>query len=1061
MAMSHRAHTFGGLWSSHALPVNQSAEKIIFVDNPDATVTAIIQVKYAGPSRKFVWVIPMPGHPTVGFSSNTVFQRLDAATAPQYWVEVSLEGTCKQQEIPDAAVDAGSGTYDKYGAPSAVDPTDAPVVMIDQGSVGPYDFVNVRIDPKLSDPAKVATDWFTTNGYDVTSVDSKVLGPYLREGLNLLAFKLTKGTDVGAIRPVILTYESKLPIIPIKPTSVAAQNDMGIQVWVIGPSQAVPDNYKSLVINDARIDWLSGAKFVAGTLPTGGVGPFGSEVEKPRNYDAVVTAAANEAGGQGFVTELGGPASQYRDKVWSSLDDQRFEAMSSQHYADGVDAIAAAKAAFGGWDGWKDAIEGATTIPAGVTIDELIRNPDRYRSAAKVDTTKFFRLLHEKVLKPVADTAALLYRAPYLTRLYSTMSSHEMTVDPAFNYNFDLAQISNVHVAKQTIQCSPALHQHDAPWRMKLPEGGELVGKGSGWPVADGSMPANLKIVTLSTSGSGTVVKDNSHDIGLQLEMPHVQSDVPGDSPKSSGAGKRCSVSHVGAGTGSAFALWMPLLGVFLALRRRLPRFFLLFLSGCGRRGGAPTQSDAGASAVPGAMTREQLRDPESCAGCHPNHYREWSSSMHAYAARDPVFLAMNRRGQRETHGKLGDFCIKCHAPMAVVDKRTKDGLDLERLPDKERGVSCYFCHNVTAVEGDHDAMLHLANDTTMRGPIKDPRPPAYAHRAEFSEMFEDTSPKSTALCGGCHDIVTPTGVHLKRTFEEYRNGLFSKSATGAPPSFDSCVGCHMPGHQAFAASLPGLALRTVHEHLWPAVDLPLTDFPHNDALRSAVEDCQLAKSVSFFTLKVTPPDLFTFQLKTNAGHNQPSGAAQDRRMWLEVLAYDGNGKLLDQVSSGNIADGGIEDKPEGDPKKDPHLLMFRDRIYDGESKPVHMFWQAARSSSHPDGYDSTVLPAASTTYVEGKHAVMKQYRLRGPAGLPARVTARLRVRPIGLDVLQDLVDSGDLDPAFVAGMSTLNFGAQIEWTKESGLMKTVSAKPKSECNTYLCMLDPSSPHCH
>ena len=31
---------------------------------------------------------------------------------------------------------------------------------------------------------------------------------------------------------------------------------MGIQVWVIGPSQAVPANYKSLVINDALIDWI-------------------------------------------------------------------------------------------------------------------------------------------------------------------------------------------------------------------------------------------------------------------------------------------------------------------------------------------------------------------------------------------------------------------------------------------------------------------------------------------------------------------------------------------------------------------------------------------------------------------------------------------------------------------------------------------------------------------------------------------------------------------------------------------------------------------------------------
>jgi hypothetical protein len=398
---------------------------------------------------------------------------------------------------------------------------------------------------------------------------------------------------------------------------------------------------------------------------------------------------------------------------------------------------------------------------------------------------------------------------------------------------------------------------------------------------------------------------------------------------------------------------------------------------------------------------------------------------------------------------------------MAAIDARTKDGLDLARLPDKERGVSCYFCHNVTGIEDDHNGKLHLANDTVMRGPLRDPKPP-YAHPAEFSELFDDARPKGSAMCGSCHDIVTPTGVHLERTFQEYRSGIFSKSATGEPPAFNSCPGCHMPGQQAFAATLPGLSVRNVHEHLWPGIDLPLTKFPNSDALHSAVEDCELRLAVSFFTLEVTPPDLFTFQIETNAGHNQPSGAAQDRRMWLEVLAYDEGGKLLDQVSSGAIAEGEIEDKPEGDPKRDPHLVLFRDRIYDAQGKPVHMFWQPEKSAAHPDGYESTVLPAATSTYVEGKHAVLKQFRLQGPKGLPARVTARLRIRPIGMDVLRDLVESGDLDPAIVSKMPTLTFGAQIDWTPEKGVMKTVaSVNAKADCATYRCLLDPASKYCH
>jgi hypothetical protein len=494
-----------------------------------------------------------------------------------------------------------------------------------------------------------------------------------------------------------------------------------------------------------------------------------------------------------------------------------------------------------------------------------------------------------------------------------------------------------------------------------------------------------------------------------------------------------------------------------------------MLLAGCGRGHRAPAQGDDGgavtaasaAPAAPGNLTRAQLLDPETCKGCHPVHYREWSSSMHAYAARDPVFLAMNRRGQRETGGKLGDFCIKCHAPMAVVDKSTRDGLDLDRLPDKDRGVSCYFCHNAIGVEGDHNAMVRLANDTTMRGPIRDPVPPR-VHQAASSDTFDPSSPNSTAMCGGCHDIVTQNGVHLERTLEEYRSGIFSKSATGAPPAFDSCVGCHMPPRQGFAAIAPaGVGQRAVHEHLWPGVDVALTPFPHRDAMRSAVEECQLElASVSYFTLEVTPPDLFSFQIETLAGHNEPSGAAQDRRMWLEFMAYDKSGRLLEQVSSGNIADGEIEDRPEGDPRRDPRLLVLRDRIYDAQARPVHMFWEAAPSPAHPDGYESNVVPVAKTSYIDGTHVVLKQYRASGPDGLPARVTARLRVRPIGLDVLKDLVDSGDLDPAIVAQMPTLTFGAKIEWTPEGGVMKTIASTRKADCTKYRCLLDPGSEGC-
>jgi Cytochrome c554 and c-prime len=459
------------------------------------------------------------------------------------------------------------------------------------------------------------------------------------------------------------------------------------------------------------------------------------------------------------------------------------------------------------------------------------------------------------------------------------------------------------------------------------------------------------------------------------------------------------------------------------------------------------------------ALTPAQLRDPESCKECHPIHYREWSSSMHAYSAIDPVFVAMNQRGQRETGGLLGTFCVQCHAPMAVADGLTKDGLNLDQLPDKQRGVSCYFCHNAVDIRSDHNADVQLANDDVMRGSIQDPIE-AGAHRTELGVLFDGASPRRSELCGGCHDIVTPNGIHIERTFLEYRGGLYATSATEGGAPIESCPSCHMPNRKQPAAAVPiDAPERSVHEHLWPGVDVALEAFPNRDAMRSAIEACQLGiGSVAFLQLEVTPPNLFSVRLETNAGHNQPSGAAQDRRMWIELLAYDADGTLIESSSSGNIGDLEVEEKPE-----DTQLFLLRDRMFDAEARPVHMFWQAAASAEYPAGYASNTLAVRSGGLDLGAHYVERQYRLTGRdgTGTPARVTARLRMRPIGMDVLRDLVASGDLDPVVVQRMPTFTFGAQLEWKQSDGFMNPISAVPNTDCKTYRCLLEPGSMGCN
>jgi Cytochrome c554 and c-prime len=455
------------------------------------------------------------------------------------------------------------------------------------------------------------------------------------------------------------------------------------------------------------------------------------------------------------------------------------------------------------------------------------------------------------------------------------------------------------------------------------------------------------------------------------------------------------------------------------------------------------------------ALTREQLLNPESCKDCHPKYYREWSGSMHAYAMKDPVFLAMNARGQEETQGALGNFCVNCHAPMAVNEHAISDYADLSGVPEQLQGVTCYFCHNAVAVGSDHvNADITLANDTTMRANLHNAVEPT-AHHVQRSQFHDARNIESAQLCGTCHDIVTPApkSYPLERTLEQYLPSVFAQPGY----SFQSCQTCHMRGSAendqvAVSTGRAGQIApsRTQHEHLWAAVDVPLSDgFPHADALRSAVESCELEQSLATLRIVREGPIGFAITIETSAGHSQPSGASHDRRLWLEVLGYDANGRQV--FSQGVVPDGAPESVPGM-----RHPFMLRDYIRDAAGNEVHMFWDATtQTTPSSERADSVLLPAATGATVS--HSQIFRFLT---STMPVRFVIRMRMRPVGLDVLQDLVGSGHLDAALIAKLPTFTVTTRafdLDPTTNDFVRNTSSA---SDCTTYLCLLDPTSPAC-
>ncbi len=536
----------GGFFCSQTQPVNQAAERIMFAQNDDNTVTAVIQIMYEGPSEHFSWLLPIatvPDADQIAVSSDVAFQRLQLFTNPQYNLTTRVEGTCDSSF--DRAATPGANAGSTGGGVLAGD-SGGNVTIEASGVVGSFEWTVISFNPDLDDPADAAVMWLEDNDYDVTQQGADLIGPYLEDGMYLLALKLVKGADTGSIRPIVLTYGAGEPMIPIKLTAVAANDDMGVMAWLLANERAVPRNYLSLELNEAQINWFNAAS----------------------NYNDVVISAAQEAGGQGFVTEFAGASSTLSEVVWSEAEEQDWEALKSRTYSSFSELFDATYSTYGSWDGFWDAARNTVTLSEDVSFEDFKLCPYCYDSQlVSFSPSEYLTALEDSVIEPVRLMQDLLDGHEYATRLYTTMSAADMTLDPAFTFNGDLADVDNIHTAERIIECNPSVTQFEAPWRIELPQGGVIRGAAAdvgSWPTAVQEQPANLKISQLSATGKGTVLEDNAAEVKQELEDYNDSLDLPGPAKASSGG---CSMSRTHPLGDSA--LGFGLLGLSLLGARR------------------------------------------------------------------------------------------------------------------------------------------------------------------------------------------------------------------------------------------------------------------------------------------------------------------------------------------------------------------------------------------------------------------------------------------------------------------------------------------------------------
>ncbi|MCX7930601.1 MAG: hypothetical protein N2663_07775, partial [Chlorobi bacterium] len=349
------------------------------------------------------------------------------------------------------------------------------------------------------------------------------------------------------------------------------------------------------------------------------------------------------------------------------------------------------------------------------------------------------------------------------------------------------------------------------------------------------------------------------------------------------------------------------------------------------------------------AIYRRVFIPPEKCQPCHPDHYREWSISMHAYAVVDPIFHAMNEQGQQLTGGRLGQFCIACHSPAASLLGEAPGGIIRGELsPHSRGGVTCVTCH-AAAVQVPGHGITRFRLDGVLSGSVLNPVPNDF-HASVYDPRFEQSE-----VCAGCHDVVNQRGFRVEQTFTEWKNSVYPGRAL-------TCQSCHMKW--TYGPIATGGPIRRRHSHIMEGIDVALTDFPGREETMQLIQyalDNALLVTIDApgSVRRGTDIPLSVAIFNHNVGHNIPSGTIFERQLWVELVVTTEQGDtiyasgLLDP--NGDLRTKGSEYVERGLLPTDTALALFNGIAY-RHGTPITFFFDA-------DAVENRTIPPFETRW--------------------------------------------------------------------------------------------------
>ena len=231
----------GGFFCEPMRPVVQSGEAIVFGVNGDR-VEMHVQILYEGPAEAFSWLLPIPVQPDdIRVGSDLLFSALFSSSLPTWELEIQESSDSCGDILSQPDQCAFRESFNEAAPEMEMDDAGGDAMVLEQGSVGPFDFV--VLEAAENNPDSVL-EWLNENGYDQPEGSAPLLNYYAVNNHVFVALRLQKDAETGEIQSLILQYtmpalgeagavtqvsRRAMACVPIQLTSIAATDNMPIQ----------------------------------------------------------------------------------------------------------------------------------------------------------------------------------------------------------------------------------------------------------------------------------------------------------------------------------------------------------------------------------------------------------------------------------------------------------------------------------------------------------------------------------------------------------------------------------------------------------------------------------------------------------------------------------------------------------------------------------------------------------------------------------------------------------------------------------------------------------------